>query len=133
MQRRIAMHDLAKSTRVFEKKTSRRLRLTTEQQLEAIQAREASATRGPWDQCRAVAINGEPCPGGLVWSEPMDWPVAHCDTSSAVDGVKLTTEAVLRNAEFIAHARDDIPWLLEELALTKAALANARATEPVKE
>jgi len=64
--------------------------------LEQIREREQKATKGPWDH-DGIAIRSE-------GKETFDWKIP----SDSVD------------ADFIAHAREDIPWLLYQLATTRA-------------
>jgi hypothetical protein len=67
------------------------------------------------------------CQCGNVWSVPADFPVTSGMQFSAKenngegwkDGVAFT------NATFIAHAREDVPWLLAALDAAHAALRDA--------
>lgn len=89
--------------------------------IEAIRARADAATPGPWE----CSIGD----GQMVYvgaPEPLDVHV--CSTDLA--GIDFAVE----DAEFIAHAREDVPWLLaalaaaqaENKALTKQAAADHR-------
>lgn len=89
-------------------------RMTTEERIEEIQARTEAATGGPW-------VAG-PTPGYLMAMQDehgmglpltIRAPEVHTEEIATVWVYCLPTEA---NAEFIAHAREDIPWLLAETA-----------------
>jgi 8-oxo-dGTP diphosphatase len=77
--------------------------------LEKIREREARATPGPWEEAawgyRQAGENGKP----VVWAEPNSHgsPGAHVDHR-------------MGDAEFIAHAREDVPWLLEQVDTWRA-------------
>lgn len=83
----------------------------TELDLDAIRARVDAATEGPW----------EATPNGRILS--LTWP---CDDVAGWFGNKGAVVETLRNpdAEFIAHARTDVPLLL-------AALDEARENEAI--
>lgn len=74
----------------------------SEPDLEAIRARKDAATPGPWDA---------PLLGG-VWTDDDG-------------GGWITTDAEDANAEFIAHARTDIPDLLEAIDRLRSMLIDA--------
>jgi hypothetical protein len=80
------------------------MRKMTDEDLKAIAARAAAATEGPW---RSSDLG--PCDGMQIntmakkFQDP-DW----CIVS---DGGEMSEE----NSEFIAHARTDVPALLEEV------------------
>lgn len=88
---------------------------TREQQ---IQARCQAATEGPW---KPYPVS----PDMIVTTWANDhgylWKVA---TAELVDGGEARMDA---NAAFIAHAREDIPYLLARLAECEAALETAEA------
>lgn len=96
--------------------------------VEAIRARERAATNGPWevaphsdasDVCEIVADYSE-LPGGgkqAHWIAELD---AQCDMT---DDPQADIDIMNANAEFIAHARRDIPDLLAELDRLTARLA----------
>ena len=79
----------------------------TQERLDAIQAREAKATAGPW------AIDGPAqCgPGDTLTVYPVE------------DGGALAyVQPSWEDAEFIAHARQDVPALLAEVERLRARL-----------
>lgn len=84
----------------------------TQERLDAIREREAKATAGPWDV------------EGSAYCGPLDtltvYPV---EDGGALAYVQPSWE----DAEFIAHAREDVPALLAEVERlrTRAALADA--------
>ena len=80
----------------------------TDKRLTEIQARVEAATEGPWDDqpnwtdTARVVLNGD---GEALW-----------------DAVGLMADA---DADFIAHAREDIPALLAEIDRLRGQLADA--------
>lgn len=85
----------------------------TAETLAAMEARAAAATAGPWAESY---VQGERCIlTGTV--PPLAVPWCHGDA--------LTHE----NADFIAHARDDVPALLAEVRRLTAALDGVRREE----
>lgn len=92
-----------------------------------IQARADAATEGPWRIEKDSEIDYE---AGIPFSEwpqtlvgplqsdPTRWAVDH-DAANRIDEVN---ELSFADAEFIAHAREDIPKLLAELARIEQAL-----------
>jgi hypothetical protein len=94
--------------------------------LSAIREREAKATPGPW-----VATAGYD--GGATVAVMRDWRGGN--VAASVLGPDAWIHGAPRsapddNAEFIAHAREDIPALL---ALYEAALARIAALEATQE
>lgn len=81
--------------------------------VEAIKAREAAATKGPW------------------WQGPH----YRCDVDSPVGNVRsfaVFTEQAERDAEFIAHARTDIPALLAEINRLRALVRSSQPDTPTE-
>lgn len=74
--------------------------MNTQGNIEQIEAREKAATAGPW----WAGIEG---PGAFVWSATMDSRKCVCAD----------------DALFMAHAREDIPYLLAQLKDRKKKLA----------
>lgn len=74
--------------------------------LDEIRAREQAATNGPWE----------------AYDDWYDGPLCAVRTSvggteghvasTAVDPTRDSYDSERSNAQFIAHAREDIPWLL---------------------
>lgn len=90
---------------------------------EQIEARAKKATVGPWvAYCRDV---GNP-------SNDPSWPVDRFLQFEVNGPAEVWGRGAFtgHDADFIAHARDDIPWLLSAL---RAAEARARAAEAVVE
>lgn len=91
----------------------------------AIGAREAAATDGPWDKWHA--LDGS----GYVG-------VRHGHGGGSLGTVMFYIKRLLgpqdsADADFIAHARTDIPDLLEEIDLLTAKLLLARKAAPAPE
>jgi len=83
--------------------------------LDEIREREEKATRGPWRQCGA---DGPKCQCCQIWSTRADIPVAlalRYTDEAYTGGEGCTLLKAQSNADFIAHAREDIPWLLAEI------------------
>ncbi len=70
--------------------------------LEEIKERVKKATKGPWESSENLGDHSVQGPDG---------PVAAVTYAYAEGPISLDE----CDAEFIAHARDDIPWLLEHL------------------
>jgi len=112
--------------------------------VKAIRERVNKATGGPWVECEE---DRKGCQCGTVWSESADYPVATAkrgkwgDTYPAIRvpegktiGAKaeayiemlaygeVSEEQAHANADFIAHARQDIPELLDAEAALREAL-----------
>ena len=85
-----------------------------EEEMAIIRARCEAASAGPW-----TFTGPENHAQGLVRDE-RGWHV--CD---AYDNTSWSEEQCRANAEFIAHARTDVPALLDALAESDAAVANA--------
>lgn len=85
--------------------------------LAEIQARIPALYKGPWSVSWADG-DGENTPDRWVVSYPTDNPLAGLVAEVADYGAEL--------ADFIAHARTDVPWLVAELA---EALAKLRVAE----
>ena len=92
----------------------------TTDRVELIAARAAIATPGPWDY------------GGRV-NKDGDWLYRKDDKYNPIADFEFTD---VGDADFIAHAREDIPWLIDalakaerELAANKTQLGPARIVE----
>jgi len=104
--------------------------LVSEARVQEIQARVEKATKGPWaiepcsdtDERRDVVADYKMVKGKKQahWIAELD---AQMDFDSDVEGQLSTLEA---NAEFIAHAREDIPYLLAALTAHHEALDTLR-------
>lgn len=87
--------------------------------LETIKARVAAATPGPWivgGQGPGECYPARPVAGGRVsreWPEPIFHP-----------GVEGDGGGRWENAEFCAHAREDIPALIAEVEHLRGAIAS---------
>lgn len=86
-----------------------------ESRLSAIKARVSAATPGPWD-----AVNGS----------ITDWNKGRPPTMEWVPRGAKPVDAAFSDADFIVHAREDVPDLVAEVerlhAMLPAALAQAR-------
>jgi hypothetical protein len=84
------------------------------ERLAEIRARESKATKGPWRAC--------------AW-DPMERPHVHKDAPSDTHcGPRGDLPLTGEDAEFIAHAREDIPFLLAELDMLQQRLDGMFAT-----
>jgi hypothetical protein len=104
----------------------------TDEELKQIEERAANATRGPWRSefrhAREVVTEGEK----NVWGN--DQHVANLRPEHSLrtpGGVSLHNgtyceEQNENNAEFIAHAREDVPALVAEVKRLRAALQTER-------
>jgi len=111
---------------------------TTTQRIAEIRARLEQATPGPWHHWQD---NDTPIDVRVCAAPSADGPCEQCvaiawHTSIAgetVDGKgeEWTPETIAEwtaNALFIAHARDDVPWLLAELERALKVIVAARAS-----
>lgn len=84
----------------------------TPEELKAIENRCNKATPGPWRACH----EGK-CSCGQIWSQQVDAPVADVTRGEWGDpGLpygQIPNHYAEANADFIAHARTDIPALLD--------------------
>ena len=80
-----------------------------EERLLEIEARCKAATPGPWkaEIGPLITIEAEPLRHGLA-----GWPI--CDMDMKVE--LIAPDQPMADAAFIAHARQDVPDLLEEVA-----------------
>jgi hypothetical protein len=86
----------------------------TQEQLEAVRQRAENATPGPWETCEISKLSHAKWFGVLGGGS---------DDSLIDIGVDTLNEA---DATFIAHARTDIPALLEHIAELEAELARLK-------
>src|SRR6476661_1436555 len=83
----------------------------TEEELKQIRERCDEATEGPWGTYNGCAIKALAKFDG--WKAP---------TIATVELLRKDYETHILNAEFIAHARTDIPKLLDEIEKLREAL-----------
>ena len=86
--------------------------------LDEIEARANAATEGPWEWEGEAKAEWELGANSLVPSRRPDDPVLYGYGYDA-SGIEVKTPA---DAEFIAHARTDVPWLLEQVERRDKAL-----------
>ena len=86
--------------------------------LDQIEARANAATEGPWEWEGDAKAEWEEGANSLVPSRRPDDPVLYGYGYDA-SGIEVKTPA---DAEFIAHARTDVPWLLEQVERRDKAL-----------
>ena len=86
--------------------------------LNEIEARANAATEGPWEWEGDAKAEWEEGANSLVPSRRPDDPVLYGYGYDA-SGIEVKTPA---DAEFIAHARTDVPWLLEQVERRDKAL-----------
>ena len=94
--------------------------------LEAIKARAAAATEGPWEWDDSTI--------GQHWSRPEPWAVVVDDEVSCMDYCYGGSSSPIKSdadGQFIAHAREDIPALVAEVERLRAQLDNPRDEYPV--
>ena len=114
---------------------SRGRRMTTTDQLAAIEARAEAASPGPWDAARGANADGTTY--ATTYAEKTEflavslnnnrsplWLVASDEVIPAATGDGPRARA---NAEFIAHARMDVPALLALVREQQAKLREAQA------
>jgi predicted metal-dependent phosphoesterase TrpH len=109
--------------------------MTRTERLEEIRKRAEAATKGPWEsKCRSVGNEGN----DPAWPEKdfLQFHVRWTDGSEVeVVGPKEVTwgrgDFYGRDADFIAHAREDIPWLLSELERMDALYRSAMKICPI--
>jgi hypothetical protein len=102
-----------------------------------IEDRIKAAHPGPWGVkeygsagSEYINVNGPSpfkvfdCPESIL---TMQWP---CHSAEELTQAEKLTEAT---AEFIAHAREDIPWLLEQLHRRTPSLSEPSQTEAARE
>lgn len=78
----------------------------TAEQLAEIEARANAATSGPW-----VHPNHRPDEMGLVYTA---YPVNDAGARQVADSAQYCDASDVANADFIAHARSDVPALVAE-------------------
>lgn len=78
--------------------------------LAEIEQREQAATRGPWKPDERYIVGGEDIPG----SRPGGEVIAEAQPSMS-RWPEYTIQMRRANAEFIAHARADVPWMSSQL------------------
>ncbi len=90
------------------------------ERLLAITERERKATKGPWKGCNHVedhAFDSQcKCGAAFIWDTGADTIV--CDQYNNSDGSgpePMHRDRVLSNMSFIAHSRQDIPYLLQTI------------------
>lgn len=91
--------------------------------LEEIEAREKAATPGRWES---------PYTPGLRWNDPMvcgyDSRAPEREAPYYCTGPNTPTLAQAEaDSDFIAHARDDVPWLVAQVRERDAEIARLRA------
>ena len=87
--------------------------------LKGIETRVQAATEGPWIYRDII--------GGLHNVTRNAWDVASCGAGDLDPEYGDRDEQTARNAEFIAHAREDIPALLAVLRERDNTIARVRA------
>ena len=113
----------------------------TTDRLAAIRARCEASSEGPWHSGGPVGrasickkLTGGDGPNGLtmqvfeIGAKDDQYPPALCVVNDHWDRTEDRKVSAAENAEFIAHARADIPWLLEQLAASQAREASLRDT-----
>ena len=89
--------------------------------LEAIKARAAAATEGPWEW-------GDPTIG-QHWSRPQPWATVVDDEVNCGDYCYGGSSSPIKSdadGQFLAHAREDIPALVAEVERLRGQLDNPR-------
>ena len=86
--------------------------------LAAMRARAEAATEGPWKQCGGSIIPPDELQGHFE-HDPPDW----------IEWRSPEYPRWLADAEFIAHARDDLPRLLDEVERLRGVVRGLRAEQ----
>ena len=89
--------------------------------IEAIKKREQAATAGRWVACRYPVEDGGIGPQTLVADSP-DLGILIADCEHMEPDPEYGHKEAADNAEFIAHARTDIPALVAEVEVLQRAL-----------
>ena len=84
--------------------------------LDEIKKRAEAASPGPWD-----------FRSGLGWFDVHAHPYLH-NSGNVLISVHNGTPENKRDADFIAHAREDVPWLLAQLEAAQNVVEAARFT-----
>lgn len=82
----------------------------TDEQLVAIEARAAAATKGPWRNEDDSVETPIQCP-----DEDAEGATYRLVSNNAYDGGIYLSAMLPGDAEFVAHARDDVPALCAEV------------------
>lgn len=90
----------------------------SDEELAAIRTRVKAASPGPWEAQEAF--------GGTFGRVRNDFGSLLGKTPRIFDGGGNPTIRRVEDAEFMAHARTDVPKLLDEIAALKAELAEER-------
>lgn len=92
----------------------------------AIQAREQAATKGPWE----TKLYGPYQRVRHIYGQRTPPTVATLERAAVAIDAPYVDEVVQADldAEFIAHAREDVPYLLAELTRLHAEMANMADT-----
>ena len=98
--------------------------------LEAIKAREKAATEGPWRHSPSYAPPLKGDGSDVLWGYSISGSNEHGGSILPMLGsVHNFPDHMEANAEFIAHARQDIPALIAEVERLTAACANIAAND----
>lgn len=82
----------------------------TDDRLAQIRDRTENATQGPWRALTSGVRNGDHWSVHYQHSDARWWPIAHIASQDGANEGQRQPDA-----EFIAHARQDVPWLLDQL------------------
>lgn len=88
------------------------------ERIEEIAARAEAATEGPWE------VGGG---GGAHMDGTRDWYTVDCPWNERTKYRIGLAAMQLPEAEFVAHAREDVPALLAHIAALEAEIARLRA------
>ena len=88
--------------------------MSTEQRLREIRERAEAASPGPWRTSFIRSRSGDPAGDEHSVLTP------DCDVVADIAWQIGWDEQQHRNAAFVAHARADVPWLLEQVAEARA-------------
>ena len=86
--------------------------------LEAIKARAEKATEGPWFRQYGDVITAEPDPRDIHSDAPRD-----CRISRRAEHLDYKDPQGIKDAEFIAYSRTDVPKLVAALEAVQARLS----------
>jgi hypothetical protein len=79
----------------------------TDERKQAIRVRCEAATPGPWRS-------------GPIYYDESEWQITYADVIIDADETKRIASVYPQNADFIAHARQDVPALLAEIERLEA-------------
>jgi hypothetical protein len=93
--------------------------------IDAIRARANAATKGPWE-----TAHDDTHVGGPVIDGDWDWIIGDLQIDDGQDQEDYRGKRLKENCIFVAHARQDIPALCDEVESLRAEVKNLKASIP---